>query len=359
MLATALLFWPFDAGRRPARARVAGVVDGPDAGGPGRPAVRDDLGDLSPAAVRVLASRAGEDPYPLFAASNAGSLAGLLAYPLRAGTDAVPPRAGARLAGRGGRAARAAGGDGGSHWRAGVRLPHPAERDRGGCAAALGRRLQVAGPRRRPVRAAALGVVPHSNLQAGLVSTPAEPLPLAFDFTRRSRPTCTPISIDGVMAERYPVPTSGRASGGDAVDIARQLQSGQTTTEWLMVAGVLTSVALLFLNLFPSAAARIREGGRYALRTVGAMTVRRPAEPAGPDVHRDGDDPGRHDGDHHFPDIHRGAWLLRSGVRALSSTCSCTSARIESSAQTEEKGRIQCVRSERFETGSFSTRSRR
>lgn len=30
-------------------------------------------------------------------------------------------------------------------------------------------------------------------------------------------------------------------------------QSGQTTTEWLMVAGVLTMVALLFLNLFPSA----------------------------------------------------------------------------------------------------------
>jgi len=29
-------------------------------------------------------------------------------------------------------------------------------------------------------------------------------------------------------------------------------QAGQTTTEWLMVAGVLTMVAVLFLQLFPA-----------------------------------------------------------------------------------------------------------
>lgn len=47
-----------------------------------------------------------------------------------------------------------------------------------------------------------------------------------------------------------------------------QRQAGQTTTEWLMVAGVLTSVALLFLNLFPSALHTFVRAAGIAVRTV-------------------------------------------------------------------------------------------
>jgi hypothetical protein len=45
-------------------------------------------------------------------------------------------------------------------------------------------------------------------------------------------------------------------------------QAGQTTTEWLMVAGVLTMVAILFLNLFPSTIRSILRALGIALRTV-------------------------------------------------------------------------------------------
>ena len=45
-------------------------------------------------------------------------------------------------------------------------------------------------------------------------------------------------------------------------------QEGQTTTEWLMVAGVLTMVALLFLRLYPSTLRAVLRGIGIALRTV-------------------------------------------------------------------------------------------
>ena len=45
-------------------------------------------------------------------------------------------------------------------------------------------------------------------------------------------------------------------------------QAGQTTTEWLMVAGVLTMVAILFLNLFPSTIRSVLRAIGIALRTV-------------------------------------------------------------------------------------------
>ena len=44
-------------------------------------------------------------------------------------------------------------------------------------------------------------------------------------------------------------------------------QAGQTTTEWLMVAGVLTVVAVLFLNLFPSTARAVQRSLGIAVRT--------------------------------------------------------------------------------------------
>jgi hypothetical protein len=44
-------------------------------------------------------------------------------------------------------------------------------------------------------------------------------------------------------------------------------QEGQTTTEWLMVAGVLTSVALLFLNSFPTTLRSVLRAVGIALRT--------------------------------------------------------------------------------------------
>ena len=46
------------------------------------------------------------------------------------------------------------------------------------------------------------------------------------------------------------------------MDVKHRRQAGQTTTEWLMVAGVLTGVALLFLNSFPTTI-------RSVLRAVG------------------------------------------------------------------------------------------
>lgn len=44
-------------------------------------------------------------------------------------------------------------------------------------------------------------------------------------------------------------------------------QAGQTTTEWLMVAGVLTMVAVLFLNLFPGTIRSVLRAVGTALRT--------------------------------------------------------------------------------------------
>ena len=44
-------------------------------------------------------------------------------------------------------------------------------------------------------------------------------------------------------------------------------QEGQTTTEWLMVAGVLTGVAILFLNLFPTTLRSVLRAVGIALRT--------------------------------------------------------------------------------------------
>lgn len=44
-------------------------------------------------------------------------------------------------------------------------------------------------------------------------------------------------------------------------------QRGQTTTEWLMVAGVLTGVALLFLNSFPTTLKSVLRAVGIALRT--------------------------------------------------------------------------------------------
>ncbi len=44
-------------------------------------------------------------------------------------------------------------------------------------------------------------------------------------------------------------------------------QAGQTTTEWLMVAGVLTMVAILFLNLFPNTIRAVLRALGVALRT--------------------------------------------------------------------------------------------
>jgi hypothetical protein len=44
-------------------------------------------------------------------------------------------------------------------------------------------------------------------------------------------------------------------------------QEGQTTTEWLMVAGVLTMVALLLLNLYPNTIRSVLRAIGIALRT--------------------------------------------------------------------------------------------
>ena len=44
-------------------------------------------------------------------------------------------------------------------------------------------------------------------------------------------------------------------------------QAGQTTTEWLMVAGVLTMVGLLFLRLFPDMIRSVLRALGIAVRT--------------------------------------------------------------------------------------------
>jgi hypothetical protein len=44
-------------------------------------------------------------------------------------------------------------------------------------------------------------------------------------------------------------------------------QAGQTTTEWLMVAGVLTGVAVFFLNSFPTTLRSVLRAIGVALRT--------------------------------------------------------------------------------------------
>lgn len=45
-------------------------------------------------------------------------------------------------------------------------------------------------------------------------------------------------------------------------------QRGQTTTEWLMVAGVLMGVALLFLNSFPTTIKSVLRAVGIALQSV-------------------------------------------------------------------------------------------
>lgn len=44
-------------------------------------------------------------------------------------------------------------------------------------------------------------------------------------------------------------------------------EEGQTTTEWLMVAGVLTAVAVAFLNSYPATLKSILRAVGIALRT--------------------------------------------------------------------------------------------
>jgi hypothetical protein len=44
-------------------------------------------------------------------------------------------------------------------------------------------------------------------------------------------------------------------------------QLGQTTTEWLMVAGVLTGVGMLFLNSYPTTIKSVLRAVGIALRT--------------------------------------------------------------------------------------------
>ncbi len=51
------------------------------------------------------------------------------------------------------------------------------------------------------------------------------------------------------------------------MDVKHRRQAGQTTTEWLMVAGVLTGVALLFLNSFPTTIRSVLRAVGIALRT--------------------------------------------------------------------------------------------
>jgi len=51
------------------------------------------------------------------------------------------------------------------------------------------------------------------------------------------------------------------------MDVRSRGQAGQTTTEWLMVAGVLTGVALLFLNSFPTTIRSVLHAVGIALRT--------------------------------------------------------------------------------------------
>jgi hypothetical protein len=51
--------------------------------------------------------------------------------------------------------------------------------------------------------------------------------------------------------------------------VARRLggQHGQTTTEWLMIAGVLTAVTIFMIGLFPGALKAMLMGIAYGIRT--------------------------------------------------------------------------------------------
>ena len=51
------------------------------------------------------------------------------------------------------------------------------------------------------------------------------------------------------------------------MDVRHGREAGQTTTEWLMVAGVLTGVALLFLRSFPTTIRSVLHAVGIALRT--------------------------------------------------------------------------------------------
>lgn len=53
-----------------------------------------------------------------------------------------------------------------------------------------------------------------------------------------------------------------------AGDCARSSEGGQTTTEWLMVAGVLLAVALLLGKLVPDAIRVYSEALIYMIRTI-------------------------------------------------------------------------------------------
>jgi hypothetical protein len=74
-------------------------------------------------------------------------------------------------------------------------------------------------------------------------------------------------AVDAQRAEGYAVPDLGHGMRRVTLGSRRRLQSGQTTTEWLMVAGVLTTVALLFLNLFPSTLRVFLRAAGIAVRT--------------------------------------------------------------------------------------------
>ena len=43
---------------------------------------------------------------------------------------------------------------------------------------------------------------------------------------------------------------------------------GQTTTEWLMIAGILTAIAIFFIGIFPSGARYYARGIILSVRTV-------------------------------------------------------------------------------------------
>ncbi len=51
------------------------------------------------------------------------------------------------------------------------------------------------------------------------------------------------------------------------MDVQWRGQAGQTTTEWLMVAGTLTMVAILFLKLFPDTLRSVLRAIGIAVRT--------------------------------------------------------------------------------------------
>jgi hypothetical protein len=60
-------------------------------------------------------------------------------------------------------------------------------------------------------------------------------------------------------------PITGRGVSGGA---RWELATGQTTTEWLMVAGALTAVGIVLLRWFPSTIHKFSEALVYSLRTI-------------------------------------------------------------------------------------------